>query len=186
MLPHEHTTGTALIYQQLTELQQQFYSIWLSEMLFTWRWWVSVLLTIVPWLLWLRYRNPESKHRLLLAGFFSMIAALTLDTIGSIIGLWFYDYKALPLFPHYIPADFSIIPVAIMFMIQYNPSLNPHLKGLVFALLFSFIGEEILRWMALYELLLWRQYYSLPLYYTIFVGSHYFTTLDGFKPLKDT
>ena len=47
----------------------EIYNLWVSDMVFEWHWWVNLGLSILPWLLWIRFRKKDSTHRLLYAGF---------------------------------------------------------------------------------------------------------------------
>lgn len=55
--------------QQIYEAMHQTYieklELWQEEIVFSWQWWAGVLLTIFPWILWTKYRQKESTHRLL-------------------------------------------------------------------------------------------------------------------------
>lgn len=58
--------GYDLIYQSGI----QMYSTWFNYVLFTWRWWVQVAFTIIPWIVWGVFKRRQSTDRLLYSGFF--------------------------------------------------------------------------------------------------------------------
>jgi hypothetical protein len=62
--------------------------IWLEQVLFSWRWWFSLFLTIIPWILWIKYRPKQSTYRLLFVGFYIVIITSYLDFLGYSYGLW--------------------------------------------------------------------------------------------------
>ena len=158
------------IVNKLDELNKIQDMYWVNHTLFTWQWWVGILLTIVPWVLWIIIRNKDSSNRLLFVGFFVMIFTSYLDFIGVEYGLWYYEYKVLPTIPAYIPWDFSLFPVAIMLLLQYKPNFSPYIKSILFGASSAFIGEPFFASIKLYSPINWRYLYSFPnLYSTIFI-----------------
>lgn len=73
-------------YGLITQANKEIY-VWYHNILFTWRWWLSLSFTIVPWVAWLVTRKKESTHRLLYAGLLSMLLASWFDVVGILFGL---------------------------------------------------------------------------------------------------
>lgn len=157
---------------------------WLKYTLFTWRWWVQLFLTVVPWLLWLKFRKKESCDRLMYAGFSVIIYASAMDTIGVLYGLWAYKWKLVPFPPSFIPWDFSLIPVAAMFMLQYNPfKLNRYIKAAIFSAGASFLVEPLFVLMDFYVPLNWKHIYSFPLTMIMYLIADWLSRREKFEPI---
>lgn len=105
---------------------------WKNEVLFTWEWWLGIALTIVPWIIWFFFRKKDSTYRLLYAGLLVSLISLSLDSIGVQIGAWNYLKPITPVIPSYIPFNFTLMPVTVMFLIQLFPLKNPWLMGIIF------------------------------------------------------
>jgi hypothetical protein len=159
------------MYEKVSELTFEKFAIWVDNVLFTWQWWIGVGLSIIPWVLWLIFRKKESTLRLLTVGFFVMFLSTFLDSIGVQLGFWYYKHAPLPLIPAFFPWDTTLMPVVIMGLIQFKPKWNPYLKGLIFAVLTTFIGEPFFIWIELYQPTVWKHLYSLPIYFLIYLIS---------------
>jgi hypothetical protein len=141
---------------------------WREEVLFTWEWWLGIILTIIPWVLWFIFRKKDSSDRLLYAGIFVALFSLTLDNIGVQLSFWTYLTPVTPAIPSYIPYDFALMPVSIMFLIQLFPKRSPWLVGLIFGLLTAFVGENFFWWLKIYDPVNWRHVYSFPIYMVVY------------------
>lgn len=173
------------IYDLIDKAQDKKINFWLENVIFTWQWWVGVFLTVIPWVLWLYYRKRESTYRLLAAGLFVMIISSWLDFIGIMLGLWHYNYDVIPLLPSYLPWDFTLIPVIIMFLIQIKPHFNPYMKAFIFAGGSAFIGEPFFVWINTYDPEQWKHIYSVPILVVIYLLAHFISTRDAFDKLSD-
>ncbi|MCT8136667.1 hypothetical protein H1D32_02220 [Anaerobacillus sp. CMMVII] len=157
------------LYKQVSEITYDKFEVWMDSVVFGWQWWIGVGLSILPWLLWLKYRKKESTLRLLTVGFFVMFLSTFLDSIGAQLGFWYYLHAPLPLIPAFFPWDTTLMPVVIMGLIQFKPHVNSYLKGLIFAGLTTYVGEPFFIWIDLYKPTTWKHIYSLPIYFAIYV-----------------
>jgi hypothetical protein len=126
---------------ELKELVHQKVNIWSEHVVFSGLWWLGLILTILPWLIWLKYHKKDSRNRILFVGYFVAIISLCLDVIGDQIGLWHYRFVVIPFLPTYIPWDLTLMPLSVMFLIQIKPKINPLIKAIIFGLLSSYIAE---------------------------------------------
>lgn len=177
------TSGMHKTFLEYHQAYDHRMNAWKQEVLFTWQWWFGVLITIIVWVLWLFFRNRDSSDRLLYAGLFVCLASLTLDNTGIQLSLWTYLKPFTPVIPAYIPFDFALMPVTIMFIIQYFSKRNPWIVGFIFGLISALIGEPIFKLMGIYDPVNWKSWYSIPLYTVIYVISHKLTLRDKFKQL---
>ncbi|WP_227939525.1 CBO0543 family protein [Alkalihalobacillus deserti] len=164
---------TEKTYNLIVQANNQMLEIWKNDVLFTWQWWLGVGLTIIPWLLWIKYRKKDSTIRLLSAGFFVILISSWLDCLGVVLGLWYYVYEVFPFIPSYFPWDFSLLPVIIMVFIQIKPTTHPLIKGITFSGISSFLAEPFFIGIGLYRLLNWEHIYSFPIYIVIYLMADY-------------
>ncbi|TMU87077.1 hypothetical protein FGG79_02760 [Bacillus sp. BHET2] len=158
--------------------------LWREDVLFTWHWWLGVLLTVIPWIIWTKYRPKESTHRLLYVSFFVIFISIWLDSIGVQLGLWHYNYEVLPFSPSYKPWDITLIPILTIVFIQIRPAASFLKKGILFGLSISFIAEPVSVWSGLVVYTGWKYIYSFPIYTAIYFVSHYLSTRNHFSPLQ--
>ena len=132
------------------------------------RWWIGVTLAIVPWFIWWKLHNKNFKGDLLRAGFFMAIICTILDGVGVQLGLWFYPYDTFPFIPGYFPWDLTLFPITMMTMIEIKSKWNPFYKSLLIALFYS-ICEPLADFSKIYEPIIWKFYYSFPIYILLFL-----------------
>lgn len=160
---------------QITDLMYEKLNIWVHYELFSWRWWVGLCITIIPWVVWYVFtKNNKNMDRFLFAGFLTIIIAVALDVIGDQYGLWHYRFNVIPVLPTYFPWDFTLMPVTVMFFLQVKPKANPFVKAILFALISSLVGEPLFYWIDTYNLVHWRFIYSIPIQLLIYLVVNYF------------
>lgn len=169
----------ALIYQANLNM----IDAWLKYQLFTWRWWLQLFLTVVPWILWLIIRKKESSDRLLYAGFFTLIISSWLDFMGVLFHIWGYRFDIVPFAPAYITFDFTLVPVSIMLFLQYKPKTKPIYKGIVFSFLTSFIIQPIFVIIGFYDPRNWKHYYSFPIFLLIYLIADWISKRNKFEKI---
>ncbi|MGG4491175.1 CBO0543 family protein [Metabacillus idriensis] len=157
---------------KLSDLINQGTELWKAEVVFTWRWWFGVLLTVGTWIFWCFYHNKRSRYRLLASGFFVMTISIILDSMGVHLGLWSYRFEVVPSPIAYLPYDLALMPVVVMSLIQYKPTVSPAIKAIIFGFATAYIGEPLLWWMKIYHPLNWSFSYSIPIYIIIYLLSN--------------
>ena len=172
------------LYEKLHNTHGEYYDFWKNDILFSWRWWVTLSLIVLPWIIWLLVRKKESTDRLLYAGFFVMIFSSALDMVGITLNLWQYPVNVFPLMPEYIPFDICALPVATMLCIQYFPKVNPYIKAVIYSVTSSFIFEPLNVWLGLYKQIHWEYYYSVPIMIFIYLAANYLASRIKFDYLE--
>jgi len=170
-------------YGLITQANQDMIYVWYHNILFTWRWWLSLSFTLVPWIAWIVTRKKESTHRLLYAGLLAMLLASWFDVVGILFGLWSYHAEFIPLSPAFIPWDFTLIPVITMVFLQYKPMINPLVKAVVFSGIGSFGAQPLFVLLDFYVPKHWHHYYSFPIFMGIYLLAHFLATRDNFERL---
>ena len=171
-------------YKQISKINKEYMDYWIENTLWHWDFWLSLCLTIVPWVIWFLVRKKDSQIRLLLAGLIMLVISSWLDFIGVVLGLWFYTADIVPTIPSYLPWDFTILPVITMLFIQFKPKANPWIKAALFSSFNSFLGEPLMQWLGLYVPLKWSIFYSLPIYILIFLICYRIAQMSGCRAIK--
>lgn len=147
---------------------------WISDIVFTWHWWLLAALFIVPWLVWWKVVDRKRIFEILTYGFMVMLAASLFDAIGVELDLWEYHYQFIPLLDVFIVYDVSVIPVIYMLIYQYFHTWKSFIiSSIVVSAIFSFVAEPILVGLSYHCLLQWEYYYSFPIYIAIAVAFKY-------------
>lgn len=176
------------IHEQILSIEKQLTHIrienWLNQDLFSWQWWLLIIVLIVPWIFWWKYVDRKRLMEVLSFGLIALIISSYLDAVITELGWWSYHVWVIPLWPRLIPADFTVIPVTLMFIYQKFGSWRSfNLAMLTVSVIFSFVGEPFLGWIDVYELNGWRHIYSFPIY--IAIGVFIKWLIQGLKHQQD-
>ncbi|MDR3586272.1 MAG: hypothetical protein P4L59_13270 [Desulfosporosinus sp.] len=180
---NEYVKRAENAYSLITQANNDMISLWLTHTFLTWQWWFGVSLTIVPWVLWILFRKNESTNRLLFVGFFVMLISSWLDLMGILFGLWSYYRNVVPFSPAFIPWDFTLLPVTIMFLLQIKPKISPLIKAITFSVFSSFMAEPFFVWIGTYNPKHWRHIYSFPIFIAIYLVSDWISKGVHFEKL---
>lgn len=172
------------IHEIITSLNGEFVKVWKEDVFLDWRWWLSLAILILPWVVWFVLRKKESTDRLLYAGLFVYFITTVLDSIGVPFGLWVYIVTPLPyIHSFYLPWDLSCFPVFTMLLIQYKPNVSPYIKAIIFAVASAFIAEPFFAWIKIYNPVNWKYIYGIPLYFAIYLMANFVSKRNQFKPV---
>ncbi|WHY94563.1 CBO0543 family protein [Neobacillus cucumis] len=157
------------LYKEVDKANDKYFDLWKEHTYLHWDWWFSLELTIIPWLIWWRYRDKENTARYMFSAFFIIIISSWMDFIGVVCGFWYYTGKVIPTIPSYVPWDFCIIPVSMTLFMQIRPEVSPIKKAVFFSALASFIGEPLSELVGFYTMIHWEYLYSFPIYIIIYL-----------------
>ena len=115
------------VYNMIANAHYKLFNIWCTQIVFSWRWWLGVALCILPWIVWSKIRDKKDTIRLLFVGLVVMLVTATLDNMGLSYHLWHYAWQVIPLSTMFVPWDFTIFPVGIMIMLQFNTKINVYI-----------------------------------------------------------
>ena len=161
------------VFKQVAEVNKELVHIWISNIVFSWRWCLALVLTFLPWVVWAKIRDKKNTVRLLFVGLAVVIITDSLDIIGLSYDLWHYDWTLTPFIPEFIPWDYTLFPVAVMTMLQFKPKVNVFIKAITFAFISAFIMEPLFNWMGMYNLVHWEYIYSFSIYIPLFFIFNY-------------
>ena len=171
------------VYDAIQSSTMEMQKIWLTTSVFTWRWWLTVCLVIVPWIVWLVARKRESTARLMFAGVTVMVLAVFMETIGVSQGYWWYRYHLLPFPTTNSMWTYSLIPVSTMLLLQWKPNISPLIKAIVYSAVVSFIGLRIFEWLGMYHPKHWSNIYSFVIVIVIYLIADFVSKCSSFKKL---
>lgn len=172
------------MYELINKAQKMKTEYWTEYVLFTPLWWLALVLTVLPWVIWLKFNKKESRCRLLFVGFGVIIISSFLDFLGIQLGLWRYYYELVPLIPAYVPWDWTLMPVTIMMLIEFKPHFSPIIKAIIFTLLTSFVGEPLFQLIGYYKSTEWNIFLSLPIYCLIFMVAFWLSRRVSFSIIE--
>ncbi|WP_079525194.1 CBO0543 family protein [Halobacillus hunanensis] len=163
----------------LRQVFEQQFQIWMDHIVFTWRWWIGVIVIIICLGVWIWLRKKRCSDRLFYAGFFVAFTATFLDSFGEYFGIWTQQYEVFPAFA-YLPWDAFMLPTIIMLLLLFKPHIHPLLKALLLGAFTSFIGLPLMSWLDIYEPTHWKFIYSLPIQMVIYLLAHFFSRRKHF------
>lgn len=172
------------LYKEVDKVNDKYFNFWKEHTLLHWDWWVSLGLTIIPWLIWWKYRDKENTARFMFSAFFIVIISSWLDFMGVVCGLWYYTGKIIPSIPSYIPWDFCLVPVTMTLLMQIRPEGSPLKKAVLYGVLAAFIGEPLFELIGFYTRLKWENIYSFPIYILIYLCADWVSKRKSFGPLS--
>lgn len=155
----------------------------MKAFLFTWIWWVSLAMLILPWILWIVFRKKESTARLLFASFIIMLLSSTLDSVGVDHGKWMYPIKVIPLPTISYSFRYSLLPVLTMFFLQFKPNIKPFVKAIIFGGLGAYVGMPIMSKIHLYQKVDWAYTYSFFILVVMYLLAYWSTRSKSFEQI---
>jgi hypothetical protein len=125
------------------QLQLQIWDItwnrYLTQELFSPRWWGVLIFLLAMYALWLKLLDKSRALELVLFGSFVAVQAVMVDIAGFTMGLWQHNNRLLPVVPGVFPIDFTVVPILLMLAHQYGHTWSRYLAWSVLgSLLFSF------------------------------------------------
>lgn len=148
-------------------------NVWGNDVLFSWRWWLILGLTVIPWGFVYVYMKREKRARYAISGLLAMIISSFLDVAGLSFDLWRYYVTLVPVMGGFFPWNFTVIPVGFILFYEWMPKWSPLLKSLIVAVGFAFIGEPVTDFLGLNAHHRWQHLYSVPIYALIYLVSYY-------------
>jgi hypothetical protein len=170
--------------EKIVEANQMVTDAIMNAFLFTWQWWIGFAMLVVPWILWAILRKKQSSARLLFAGFFVIIFSAILDTFGVENGLWSYPVKVIPSPTVSYAFRLSLLPVLVMFFLQYKPNFNPFIKAIIFGGLGAYVGMPIMAMLDLYKKINWAYTYSFFILTVMYLLAHWFSRTNSFDKIQ--
>ncbi|HJV16726.1 MAG TPA: CBO0543 family protein, partial [Bacillales bacterium] len=132
----------------------------MNAFLFTWQWWIALAMMIVPWIIWMTFRDRKNSARIFSAGLLVMVLSETMDAIGVSFGKWTYSVKVIPAATVSFSFRLSVLPVLVMLLLQFKSRFNPYIKAIFFGGFGAYGGLPLLDSIDLYKKIDWSLTYS--------------------------
>lgn len=100
-------TNIEMIYATKNLLWSQLYTSWITEELFSFPWWISVVSLIVSYIIWWKLLDKSRLVELLLFGSLVAVMSIIIDTVADNLTLWQYKVKIFPFTPGFFPYHLS-------------------------------------------------------------------------------
>ncbi len=127
-----------------------------------------IILLIVPWIIWWKTVDRTRTLEVLIFGLLLATIVVLLDTTGVHNHWWIYHTKMVRIVPHFIPMDYSVLPVGYMLTYQFFGSWKRYIiASIVLASIGAFIIEPFFVYLDIYKQLKWSHYYSFVVYILI-------------------
>lgn len=160
--PYPSFKEVQMVRQKLKEISYQH---WIHDDFLTWKWWLLMLLSIVPWIIWWKIADKKRLTDILLYGMLITIFCIILDNIGTDLIWWEYPDKLFQMIPPLIPADITLVPCLMMLVYQWTSTWKTFfLFNFFLSLVMAYLGETFFIWLNLYKLNGWSLIYSLLFY----------------------
>ncbi|WP_443142223.1 CBO0543 family protein [Pseudalkalibacillus sp. R45] len=105
---------------------------------------------------------------ILIFGLLLSTIVILLDTTGVNNEWWRYNSKLFRIVPHFIPMDYSVLPVGYMITYQFFGSWKRYIiASIVLSSIGAFIIEPLFIYLDVYEQLKWSHFYSFVIYILI-------------------
>lgn len=110
---------TEIAFHEVVQARQHFLDLlknyWFQSNFLTAKWWVIVILPIVPWTIWWHFLNKRRGVEIVCFGLMVSVISTILDSIGGNLLLWEYKIRVFYLiYPEFFPYDFTAIPIVYM------------------------------------------------------------------------
>lgn len=166
--------GKTVSYQEVIEARRELQRLslehWLQDDLHKWTWWLNVVLTILPWIIWWKLVDRKRVFEILAYGLLLAMTSTLMDECGTQAVLWGYPDVMFPFIPRLFPVDYVLIPVIYMLVYQYFSGWKSFIiASIIVAAVFAFIAEPAMECLGLYQQYTWKHIYSFPIYFVLAV-----------------
>lgn len=170
--------------QKIAEANQLTVESIMNAFLFTWQWWIALAMMVVPWIIWVIFRNYKSSARIFSAGLLVMVLSEILDAIGVSSGKWAYPVKVIPVATVSFSFRLSVLPVFVMLLLQFKPRFNPYIKAILFGGVGAYVGMPTLAIIDLYKKIDWTYTYSFFILTLMYLLAHWFSRRNSFGQIN--
>lgn len=112
-----------MVYEISRKLAEQSYQHWISNEVFSFGWFLSIIVLAIFYTSWLILVDKSRIDQLLLIGTLASVGYIIFDIIGSnFLGLFEYKIRITPFLPTIFTVAVTIAPMIIMFAHQCTAS----------------------------------------------------------------
>ncbi|WP_332699239.1 CBO0543 family protein [Halalkalibacter lacteus] len=156
-------------WEEITKIRETFreayWAYWINDNLFSFGWWLLLVLHILFIYLASKLLDRTRLFELLTVGGLAAIFSTLIDIITIQYGLTGYPTSLSPLSPSLFVSSLIILPVIYMLLYQFFSTWKSFiLANLVVGAFLAFLGENLFRWLNIYQYIQWNSFYSLITY----------------------
>ena len=147
---------------------------WLQYEVFTWKWWLLILMTIVPYIIVWKIIDRKRILEIAVYGLHINIFSTILDMLGSQFVQWDYTMRIIPIAAAPFPYDFTILPMLFMLIYQRYSKWKDYIIAItIVSAIFTLVAEPLLVTLHMYRLFNWKYIYSFPIYIALAIFSRW-------------
>jgi hypothetical protein len=164
-----YTISNYLSYDDLQwNLTTTRFEEWTRNDVFRFKWWALLAVFILSILVWWKMVDKSRLTELVLYAGIVTIIILALDELGEELTLWDYPVEIFPLFPPIASIDLASLPLVYSLMYQYFKTWKSYtIASIIMSILSCFVLEPLFVLSGIYQMITWKSYYGLPLYFAI-------------------
>lgn len=151
-----------MINQARTTLHNLVLTRWLTEDVFSPRWWCMVAFILFTYVLCISLLNKRRLIKILLFGSLVAVGMLADESIGVSFVLWYCTTPIIPIVPCIFASTITILPLYYMLVYQYTSSWKQFtIWNVLVAGVYALVFQPILVHFKIYQLDNWRYIYTL-------------------------
>jgi hypothetical protein len=163
----ENILRGAAVQWQLTSAR---FEEWAKTDLFRFKWWLLLVIFIFSLLVWWKTVDKSRFNEIMLFATFVSIMILVFDEMGEEMTLWDYGADIFPLFPPIAAINLACLPFVYSLIYQYFKTWKSFtIASIIMSVVACFILEPLFVLSGIYQMITWKSYYGLPLYFGIAV-----------------
>lgn len=141
---------------------------WIHHTLFSFQWWVILILNVIFLLLFLLFIDRQRILLIALAFMISYVIVSISDDVGEYFQLWSYPHQLLQFLAPLTSVEFIIVPSIMALMYQMFSKWKFFLiADFIVSIIISFIVQPIFVYLDIYKLHNWTYFYSLLVLFVI-------------------
>src|SRR5699024_12487469 len=141
LMVHSANIDLQDVYEAQKYVFETNYAYWIEHVLFSFNWWLLLIMAIVPWFIWWKYVDKERIIEISLIGLLSMVIVTCLDIIVTSFAFWSYGFKVLQMLTTMSTVDMTLLPNLNMILYQLFPIWKTYnIVIIVFPLIGNYIA----------------------------------------------
>lgn len=150
------------------ELTSARFEEWLKNDVFQFKWWLLLVVFILSITIWWKTVDKSRLNELILYAAIVSVIILVLDELGEELTLWDYPIEIVPLFPPIAAIDLASLPLVYSLIYQHFKTWKSFtIASIVMSAISCFVFEPLFVLSGIYQMITWKGYYGLPLYFAI-------------------
>jgi hypothetical protein len=155
----------AAVQWELTSIR---FEEWIKNEVFQFKWWLLLVIFLLSVFAWWKTVDKSRLNELIVYAAIVSIMILVLDELGEELTLWDYPIAIVPLFPPIAAIDLASLPFVYSLIYQHFKKWKSFtIASIVMSVVSCFVLEPLFVLSGIYQMITWKSYYGLPLYFAI-------------------